>query len=850
MKYIILAITLAITTFSCDDDSSSNNANNTNNTNTNNTNNINNSNNSNNSNNTNTNNNNNTTVPDYPDCTDALFFVSPDGSDENDGSEGAPFATFTKAAQAVSDEIGSYETHPGGFTVCIEDGAYKPDAAITLNASHSGLEGAPMKWVARNKNGVFITGSTAVASEHVRLIESSDADYNLFAANVRDRIYTFDAGDAGITDLGTLESRGYRHRSNPSALELFVGKKRMHLARWPDEKVYDTVAPNYPATVSGDVFGTATTFTYMGTTATGNADDGYPNYQANVSGTDYYLYHCTWEWGGATHRYWFVSTADPTVSANCWPTGITAWGGSGTDNIPVLGAMGGSATDDIIASNRPVDYAYYGYLRVPEVLSDASFVFPGDRHLNWTSDNIFVHGLFGNYWADDTIPVEVTGNTVNLLDTLSYGLDPQQPFYFLNVPEELDSEGEYWVNHDTGRVYFYSETLPSVTIEVSETTGPLMEVSSGSHAEFWGIVFEGTRGNLVSVSGSDSVSFNHCTFRNSGLRGLSIEGFRSGVSHCNFSSTGDTALSLNCGLRSTLTDGECFARDSEFTDFGFWNRTYATAVTMAGCGNIVEHNYMHHAPHSAILYSGNNHRIAFNDIGHVVSTSGDAGAIYIGRDWGYRGNLIEQNYIHHVNSVFGASNGVYLDDAASGITVRNNIIHSIYGCAIQSGGGRDNIMEFNIITEAHNALCTDRRARAVANNNSGDSWNLLERINAVFESYHHNDPIDHQSEPWSTAYPALAAIPDSWAQIQDSTWLDPEGCVFARNIVFNCEGILVEGTWGGAGAIAIFADTTENVEEDPLYTDPDNGDMSLPQNSPAWSLTGFTGIDFESIGIR
>ena len=799
----------------------------------------------------NTNNTNNTNPVGYPDCAGARFFISPSGDDENMGSEGEPFATLHQAAEAVATELGSYEVHPGGFIVCVEDGTYRFQSTLRLDAGHDGLEDSPIQWVARNKGGVILSGAARVPTEAIGPISPEDADYALFPAQAQEHVFTFQAAAAGVSDTGVLSSRGYHNRSNPSAMELVIHKKRGQLARWPDRGVTDTLAVDFPATVSGDRFGVQTDFAYIGSLATGNADDGAPNYHASVGGVDYYLYHCTWVYDGATHRYWFLSTADPRVQANCWPSEILSWAGSGTENIPVLSPLGPGASSSLTATNKPPDYAYHGFLRIGEVLSENSFSFPGDRYLGWTTTNLFVQGLFGNYWADDTLPAVVAGGQVTLQGTPSFGLNPRQPFSFLNVPEELDSAGEYWINHETGRVYFFSEIQPEAgAVEVTVMDTPLLIVSGGAFMEFWGLILEGTRGQLAEVGGADAVVFHHTVFRNSGLGGLVIEGRRSGVSYGLFDDTGDTALALRCGVRRTLEAGACFASDSEFRGFGFWNRTYAAAVNVAGCGNVVVHNRMHDATHSAILFTGNNHHLAFNDIGNVISESNDAGAIYTGRDWGYRGNLIEHNHIHHINSIFGGSNAVYLDDAASGITVRANLLHDISGCAILSGGGRDNLMEFNIITRAEMALCTDRRARAMANGNPGDSWNLPARLQAVHESYHHGDSLDHQSPPWSTQYPECAAIPDTWALVDGTSWLDPEGCVFARNLIWDGEGLIYEGTWGGDGALDLFADTTGNIEADPLYADPENGDMTLTPESPAYGIPGFPGIDFAAIGIR
>ena len=173
------------------------------------------------------------------------------------------------------------------------------------------------------------------------------------------------------------------------------------------------------------------------------------------------------------------------------------------------------------------------------------------------------------------------------------------------------------------------------------------------------------------------------------------------------------------------------------------------------------HNRIHHAPHTAILFSGNDHLIRFNEIDHVVHESNDAGAIYSGRDWGYRGTLIEHNYFHDIDSVFGGAHGVYLDDAVSGMEVRGNIFSRIHGHATMSGGGRDNLVHHNVIVHIQrSAHYSDRRART-SNDTPGDSWNLIERLQRSNESYEWGSPLDHQAEPWASAYPLLALIPDS-----------------------------------------------------------------------------------------
>lgn len=63
-----------------------------------------------------------------------------------------------------------------------------------------------------------------------------------------------------------------------------------------------------------------------------------------AEGRDFYLYHCTWEWGGAEHRYWFLSEADPRTEPDCWPSSRTSWHRSGEERLPPRAAARSSST--------------------------------------------------------------------------------------------------------------------------------------------------------------------------------------------------------------------------------------------------------------------------------------------------------------------------------------------------------------------------------------------------------------------------------------------------------------------------------------------------------------------------
>jgi hypothetical protein len=229
----------------------------------------------------------------------------------------------------------------------------------------------------------------------------------------------------------------------------------------------------------------------------------------------------------------------------------------------------------------------------------------------------------------------------------------------------------------------------------------------------------------------------------------------------------------------------------------------------------------------------------------VLQFSSDAGAIYTGRDWGYRGNIVRHNFIHHVSTWFEGwgVQGIYLDDCVSGIQVEGNVLYEIAGHGLQHGGGRDNIMVNNIVARSGSMLTADSRCfewqPTFPNNVPGDDFNLLEKL----------ENMNYQQDPWASRYPACAAIPDDWATITTpgTLWLFPEGCVLSRNITFG-NGNYIDST---EGTLDVYADISNNLEEvDPLFVDEANLDLGLQPNSPAYSIPGWQEIPFDSIGIQ
>jgi hypothetical protein len=806
-----------------------------------------------------------------PPFDEAHYYVAPDGDDANPGTLDQPFGTLGRARQAVREHKASEGLPEGGLVVALRGGTYPVEATFTLGAEDAGDATAPVYWVGYPGEDARLSGGARIDPGDIAAVTSADPLWDRLPTDTRDQVVVVDLAALGL-DPGTMRRRGWSTSDRTAPLEVVWDGAMLTLARWPNAGQTDPEDLTADAVVSGDIFGGGsgggsggTTFGYLDTTATGNADDGYPSYHANVGGTDYYLYHCTWQWGGGTHSYWFISGADPRTDPDCWPSGITSWLHAGDWPLPELEAFGGSAAEGVWPRTRPEDFAEDGFLRIPETTDDTHFRLPGTRHEGWDATATpWFQGLFHNYWADNTLAGTVdSGGGVTLADAPSYGLSRLQPFFVMNLPEELDTPGEYYVDFTTERLYVWPPgAVAGADVRVTLLEEPLVRVEDTAHLRLVNLTVELGRTRMVELDGVEDVILRDVTLRHGGGDGIRVAGTWSGLERCHLYELGSQAVELTGGHRPSLTRGELFVRNTHIHHWGRWDRTYRVAVRVRGCGHTVAHNHLHDAPHTAILYNGNEHTFEYNRIERVVLEAGDAGAIYTGRDWGYRGNVIRYNLIRDLDSVFGGAVGVYLDDASSGMTVFGNVIYNVAGLATQSGGGRDNLFENNVLVGAErSAHSTDRRAQT-ANydfdaNGRPDSWNLLGRINVDFDTWYAHppdgDPIHYQQDPWVTAYPALAAIPNDWSQVAGTHWLDPEGSVFRYNVTWQCGGLISVGTWGGDGATDHYAHIAPNLEDtDPGFVDEANGDLTLRTDSPVYTTPGFVfdPIPFSDIGIE
>ncbi len=479
---------------------------------------------------------------------------------------------------------------------------------------------------------------------------------------------------------------------------------------------------------------------------------------------------------------------------------------------------------------------------VTSVLSDVS----KDKLLSWSEQGGgYMRGYFYHDWADDTLRIDrIDAENGGILSDsgTSYGVRKNARYYVFNYLSELDAEGEWYLDRESGILYIWLLAEAAGSVSMTLGTEPILSINHTGNLHFEHIVFEGSRGNLAELSEADNVTFKGCTFRNAGVSGISCQNSQKILLfESEFYGLGLKAIELEGGDRKTLVPSGNVVSDCSFTATGR-NVSSMECISIGGVGNTFTHNDIFNLPHTAVRFSGNDNIISYNNIGNVCYDTTDSGAIYIGRNYTFGGNRIEYNYIHdmeaHITGTLGASEAllstaaIYLDDLASGITVQNNILVG-GGKGVFLGGGKNNTIINNVFLDNVFSIYADNR---------GETWESYHVENNILQRRLFDDKLDiRNSSLWLTRFPYLAELIAQYDSGDTAGIYAPSGNVIKNNIVcgasmqFIMDSVIRHGD----------CRTSEIMDRYELFVNPDGGNYTFREE---WSHAKFNKIPFGEIG--
>jgi len=426
----------------------------------------------------------------------------------------------------------------------------------------------------------------------------------------------------------------------------------------------------------------------------------------------------------------------------------------------------------------------------------------------------------------------------------NYSVSDPGRYYVENVFEGLDTPGEWYLDKQTGDLYYWP--LPGEDIHTSEIIAPsieqIVEIRRASYITFRNLSFsyadwqlsEEDCGTDESVYAMKFFLADHCTVEDCVIKHVG-GAYAIGclwVPNNNISIIGNEIYDVGGGgitLCAEETES-CIVSDNIIHDIGKVDKDMA-GVYLWATDSTVSHNQVYNGPSAGIVCLAQNYqdrllwkenKIEFNEIYNVMQELNDGGAIYV---IGHQpGTSIQNNKIHDIvttnmHHTKKYLHGIYLDDGAKEFIVRNNIVY-----------------------RADNGLLVHNAPNNVITNNifvDAVTWDL------AFSGYA------------SPEYPG--------------DFLQP-GNTFNKNIVYATGDAVLFGVFN-----ELSVDTSDynlfytanpgqpnwnlqwwqltygldqnSVEADPLFVDYENDDFSLQPESPAFGL-GIEQIDLSNVGSR
>ncbi len=534
-------------------------------------------------------------------------------------------------------------------------------------------------------------------------------------------------------------------------------------------------------------------------------------------------------------------------------------------------------------------YPKKGHLQLEAVPGASQDQYEGGNCLRFRKGDLGVWAVGGdtevvvmNKWVESRLPIEridESQRVVYFSKRSVFRLDPGDIYHVEHARKLLELPGEWYLDRKAGVLYvvpisgtrpeqleFLAPALEAVLrIDGDPARGRWVEQVNFrgltfSHCEWYfppGSNMAGLRPDVppdtpyvradvggcpqaaarvpaaVAVSGARGLVFEECDFTSVGGYGIELgRGCQQNrIARCRMSDLGGGGVKIGETLQREAVAEQTFG--NEVTDCHIQNggRVFHSAVGIwvgQSYTNRLAHNLIHDLYYSGIsvgwtwLYGKTLARgnvIEQNHVHHLGKLSNgdgpilsDIGAIYtVGVQ---PGTVIRQNYCHDVEALRYGGWGIYLDEGSSYMLVENNVVNRTTHGGFHQHYGRENIVRNNIF-----------------------ALGRTQQIYRLPTEGHLSFTFERNIIYWSEG--KLMGLP----------WGSPR-VVFDRNLYWQTAGGEVRfgdgislDEWRAKGH-----DRRSRVA-DPMFVAPEKGDFRLRPGSPALEL-GFKPISLEGVGPR
>lgn len=354
---------------------------------------------------------------------------------------------------------------------------------------------------------------------------------------------------------------------------------------------------------------------------------------------------------------------------------------------------------------KPTDSNEYGKRTKSGIANGCSFKVNYDRPSQWSKpEQAWLSGTIGPNYEFDYYPVSRFDSEEKRVYLSRGALEKYytEPYYrFENVPEELDEPGEYYIDRQSGMLYFYPPedapkdsvltiTMSTPTLDVSgKAPNSMFRIENSKNIVFENLIFKGGRGSAITGKNNSNIKFINCEINSFGENGIRFDASTDiKISDCKIHDVGqDGILFVSCGNYKTLSPSNIVVSNNDIYNFARLERSYKTGIDFGyRCvGATAANNHIHNGPHAGMIFYGVNNDIYGNEFDNLVTEFSDMDALYCNNSnypW-ERGNKIHNNYFHDIGK--SSMNGrhqinvraIRTDNRGCGLNIYENLFYNI-----------------------------------------------------------------------------------------------------------------------------------------------------------------------------
>ncbi|MBQ6678291.1 MAG: right-handed parallel beta-helix repeat-containing protein, partial [Clostridia bacterium] len=318
-----------------------------------------------------------------------------------------------------------------------------------------------------------------------------------------------------------------------------------------------------------------------------------------------------------------------------------------------------------------------------------------------TTDGLILYGYITLGWFKDYIP---TGGCEKDPETGDYTFFIPHPedtrgghlrfedwfaesyyqFSIVNISEELDAGGEYWIDPDTKTMYVYA---PSGSYHFCGGDGNMVRIKGAEFITLKGLNFRNSNGTMINASNHprglmvELCKFSGCTEENMNVIDARKKGVPLDVTvrGCEFSLTAGRALYIwGLNKEDLFGTGTGVVVDNNLFTLTGLKIGLVAALAVKSSAPEITHNLFTRCYWQCIDFSRSVNMICeYNVFDQACCNGDDTGAMGKWYEIEACGNVIKYNLFMNITGGTGGRFSIYLDDGAVGADVLSNLFYNV-----------------------------------------------------------------------------------------------------------------------------------------------------------------------------